>query len=93
MSPTVPLIKLFAEEIKKRNNQMKGNLKIGFYIAPVFCALLCLMQLFAGDVTAIVFYAHLPLCFMFGAFPATALYKKVLSLEEELKDLKTKLNS
>jgi len=30
---------------------------------------------------------------MFGAFPAIALYKKVISLEEELKDLKTKLNS
>ena len=51
------------------------------------------MRLFAGDVTSIVFYANLPLCFMFGAFPAIALYKKVISLEEELKDLKTKLNS
>lgn len=72
---------------------MKENLKIGFCIAPVFCALLCLMRLFAVDVTSIVFYANLPLCFMFGAFPAIALYKKVISLEEELKDLKTKLNS
>jgi len=72
---------------------MKQNLKIGFCIAPVFCAFLCLMRLFMGDVTSIVFYANLPLCFMFGAFPAIALYKQVKSLEEEVKDLKDKLNS
>jgi len=51
------------------------------------------MRLFMGDVTSIVFYANLPLCFMFGAFPAIALYKQVKSLEEEVKDLKDKLNS
>ena len=80
-------------EIKKKNIKMKENLKIGFCIAPVFCALLSLMRIYAGDVTSIVFYGNLPLCFMFGAMPAIALYKKVISLEEELKDLKTILNS
>ena len=72
---------------------MKENLKIGFCIAPVFCAFLCVMRLFMGDVTSIVFYANLPLCFMFGAFPAIALYKKVLKLEEQLEELKKQNNS
>lgn len=72
---------------------MKENLKIGFYLAPAFCAFLCLTRLFAGDKTSIVFYANLPLCFMFGAFPAVALYKRIINLEHELEALKTKISS
>ena len=51
---------------------MKQNLKIGFCIAPVFCVFLCLMSLFIGEHASITFYANLPLCFMFAAFPSIA---------------------
>jgi len=77
----------------RSKNKMKQNLKIGFFIAPIFCAFISIMALFMGDVTRPVFYANLPLCFMFAAFPAIALYKKVLSLESDIEELKKKINS
>jgi len=51
------------------------------------------MSLFIGEHASITFYANLPLCFMFAAFPSIALYKKVKELEEQLEELKNKNNS
>ena len=65
---------------------MKDHLKIGFYIAPVFCAFLSLLMLFSPVAIYPVFYTSLPLCFFFIASPVVALYKRVVVLEKQIKE-------
>ena len=65
---------------------MKDHLKIGFYIAPVFCAFLSLLMLFF-PVANSVFYTSLPLCFFFIASPVVALYKRVVVLEKQIEEI------
>ena len=64
---------------------MKTRTIIQLFIPAAFCAFISAMILFTGESARPAFYAFLPMCFFFGAFPLVTMHRRIRVLEEKLK--------